>query len=295
MNFFGREINLPLSTRVSASQGSQIDLQDPLYLQMHKRAVRQTDIGAAGLIKVDIIDNKVKFIATVDNSIHDSYAEASNAISTSGFTTFARISENLEEGPADFRGLGGMRQRLIDMKNYLRANPNAASQFGISVEEIDSIKFITGTAKAESGAEANNILKRLKNSIIVPDEKELNVFQISVGADRGARMLSQEQILGLLNISSQGTGGLLAREELIDILQDGKLGSLFSKLGKRVRGAIGLKSVSLAGEELALSLEGFGRGLLDDKAIRVFDPKTELLRPALALVEEIAARRKHYI
>lgn len=288
MQIFGRQIDLSLTSARAAEQ----NLYDPALLQMHVRALRTTDYGASGLIKADIRDNRVKYILTVDGSEHLNLEEAVARLSVTGFTTYARISKDLAESTIDQRGTGGLRERLLQMQKSLEANPEIAERFGIRPDEISGIKFVTGTVSATATQETENMLKRLENAIIVADEKEANVMQILVGSGQTQRQLTRKQILEILDLTSDGAGGLLATEELISQLKSGKLGSLFSKLGKRVRGAIGLKGVSLSGEELTSSLTAaqIGSKTLDEKSIRIFDPEEELFEAAENFVKKLNAQ-----
>lgn len=273
------------------------DLQDPYYLGMHRKAVMSSMYGMNNVIKVDLQDNKVKFVLNTTGVAYDSAQEAFEKAGQTGMTTFARLTGVMETSSENLRGLSGLSQRLIQMQDTLNADRALAQRLNIS--DPSKLFFEVGSFKMPMGKKeaTRNIIDQLNSGIIVPDDGAFNILRVFEGtAGQDPVELSIEQTSRLFLATSGGAGGILSTSELQKALSGDNaqeaMAGLMQKVGKRVKGIIALKDVSLAGEDLASALSGLGTGqtTLNEKTVRIFKPAEELKQIAIKYLSDPSAR-----
>ena len=270
------------------------DLSNPYYIEAHRKALMNTMYGQGGIMRVDVIGGAVQFTLNTTGQTFSSAAEAFAEASASGVTTFSRLTGNLGTSSGNLRGSGGLAERLLDIQRSLSVDQNLRSRLGISDPsklyfEIGSFKIPTGQPES-----ANQMLKRLEKGIVIADDGAFNLLQV-FDPTRGAESaLSVEEISRLLLATSKGTGGIITTDALIKAISDPEnaaknLAGLYQKVGKRIKGAISLRDVSIAGDDLSelISSLGTGQTSLNEKVVRIFNPFEDL-----SLVAETLLRRK---
>jgi hypothetical protein len=277
-----------MSRRFTTSAIPQ-DLQDPYYLEMHRKAIMSSMYGLNNIMKVDIRDNRVKFILNTTGAVYDDMQEAFEAAGRSGITTFARLTGKMETSSENLRGLGGLSERLLDMQRTLTADSGLRNRLNIS--DPSKLFFEVGSFKMARGQKEStrNVLNQINSGIIIPDDGAFNVLRVFQGtAGQNPVELSIDQISRLFISTSREVGGVMASDELQKKLAENDLGSLFEKIGKRVKAIIALKDVSLAGEELSdiIGSLGTGQSRLNEKTVRVFKPAEDLRRVAEAYLSD---------
>jgi hypothetical protein len=248
---------------------------NPVNLAMHQRALNGTMYGLGGIVKADVIDGVVKFVYARTGEAFSTVREAFNKASTDGVTTFTRLTGRLEDSSLNMRGLGGMEQRLIDIKKKLKTLPENVLT-GLGISDPSKLYFEIGTFRSVQGD--TQMANKIREGVVVPDGSEFNLLKVLVGDPGRGAALSFQQISELFSLTSDDVGGIFGREELINSLLTGNTGTLFSKVGKRIRGAIGLRDVSLAGDNLKemLQLAGIGGDTLNETNVKVFNISEDL-------------------
>lgn len=237
------------------------DFYNPYFLGMHRKAVMGTMYGLNNILKVDVIDDRVKFILNTTGEQFDTMENAFVHAGRTGATTFARLTGSLDTSSANLRGLGGFSQQLKNMQSALAADPRLAAQFGI--DDPSKLFFEVGSYKMPMGQKgtAKNILSQFDKGLTLADDGTFNVLRV-FRAPGIENELDITEISRLFMATSKGTGGILATDELMKALSSEnateKLASLMQKGGKRVKGAIALKDVSLAGRRFARCIKSFG-------------------------------------
>lgn len=291
--FLSRRNNNP-NIRTSAMPD---EMYDAVHLQMHQRALRGTMYGLGDIIRAVVDEGRVKFQYMRNPGVLlDTPQEAFNAAATDGVTTFSRLTGTLEDSSLNLRGLAGIEQRLISIQDFISKNPAVGAKFGIT--DPSEIHFEIGTFKTNLGdvGTIDSIKKRVQNKsgeltgLIIPDDNEFNLLQIHVGRPGQSRALTLKEMSSLFLYTSDGRGGIFGTEELIEKLKGNNLNSIFSKFGKRGRGAIGLRDLSITGSTLAdmLSEAGIEGTKLDEKNIlvlKVADDLEEVTKQALKLMQ----------
>lgn len=273
------------------------DLYDAPYLGMHQRALRGTMYGLGDIIRAVIDEGKVKFQYTRNpGKLFSNPQEAFQEAAKDGVTTFSRLTGRLQDSSTNTRGLAGLEQRLIEMQNFLSQNPIISARLGIN--DPSQIYFETGTFKSPLGAKQSMeaISKRLKDrttgktmGLVVPDDNEFNLLQVFVGQPGKGRRLSIDEMSKLFSYTSEGSGGLFGAGALVEALKDDKLGSLFSKAGKRFRGAIGIRDLSLTGDVLSdiladAGIQGTGLTEQNVKVLKISEDLTTITKNYQELV-----------
>lgn len=273
------------------------NLQDPYYLEMHRRAVMSSMYGMNNIIKVELQNNKVKFILNTTGVAYDSMQEAFEKAGESGITTFARATGAMSTQLENIRGIGDLNKRLIEIQDALKTTPGLAKRLNIT--DPSKIFFETGSFKMPMGKKEStrSMVDRFSSGIIVPDDNAFNILRVFEGtAGQDPVELSIDQISRLFIATSGETGGILSTSELqkalTDINPQEALASLMQKAPKRIKGIIALKDISLTGDDLASALSGLGTGQtgLNEKTVRVFKPGEELTAVAKAYLEDPIAR-----
>jgi len=248
---------------------------NPVNLAMHQRALNGTMYGLGGIVKADVIDGIVKFVYARTGEAFSTVREAFNKASADNVTTFTRLTGRLQDSSLNMRGLGGMEQRLIDIQKRLGTlSQNTLTELGVS--DPSKLYFEIGTFRSVQGN--TQISNKIKEGVVIPDDGEFNLLKVFVGDPGKGAALSFKQISELFSLTSDDVGGIFGREELIKSLEGGKTGSLFSKVGKRVRGAIGLRDISLAGDQLKemLGLAGIQGDSLNETNVKIFNVSKDL-------------------
>lgn len=265
------------------------DYYNPIYLGMHQRSLRATMYGIGDVVRAIIDDGKVKFQYTRSGNIFESMKDAFEAAGKEGVTTFARLTGTKETSSLNTRGLAGFEERLIVLQNEIRNNPALARRFNIT--NPTDIAFEVGTFKTGMGEKdrLTKIIDTLGEGLIVPDGDEFNFFQIKVGKDR---LLSFEEMNDILfrtsKVDDQFLGGFFSSSKLTEALgQEGGLTDLFSKYGKRARGAIGVRDVSLTGDILneALTMSGISGTGLSEQNVKIFKISEDMQKIATKYLE----------
>lgn len=267
-------------------------MNNPYFLDMHRRALAGTMYGTNGLVKVDVVDDEVKYILNTTGKMFPSMEEAFLEVAKTGATTFARITDSLETSSENLRGLGGWRSRLKEIRIQLSADTDLAKSLGVT--DPSKLFFEVGSFKMPMGKKqtTKSVVDQIASGLIIPDDGAFNVIRMFEGTyGQNPVELSLDQISRILMATSGGAGGFIGTNELIKGLNAvdefgrpiaaDKIGSLFQKLGKRLKGFTALKDVSLAGDDLADMLSGFGVGgikskVLDESNVRVFNVAEEL-------------------
>jgi hypothetical protein len=284
-SFFNRRHNL--STNVPSLFNDE-SFYDPKFLAYHKKAMNNTMYGLNGVISVDIEDGRVKFIvhSSLGKTSFDKAYDAFNEAAKTNITNFAKITADPLEMVGSMRGTGGMHQRLIDMQNALM---RMTSQERIEAlgRDIDpnNIYFTVGSYKSDKSAKASakNMVNQLRGrGLIVGDDGAFTMLRAFEKGSGGAvdSEFSTFQLDQLLRITSGGSGGILANNEIIKALgRENGLGDLFSKAGKRLKGALALKDISLSGADLQRVVQTISQSTdistLSD-SIYIFDSNKDL-------------------
>lgn len=231
--------------------------------------------GIGDIVRAVIDEGKVKFQYVRSGQIFSKVEDAFQAAGKEGVTTFTRLTGKPETSSLNTRGLLGLEERLLQLQKTIALNPEIAKRFGI--DDPMEIAFEVGTFKTAMGEKnrLSKIIEKLGEGLIVPDNDEFNFFQIRVGKDR---LLSFEEMNEILlrtsQVDDQFLGGFFSTNALeASLLSSEKsIVDLFSKYGKRARGAIGIRDVSLAGEILERVLAGAGvqGGGLSQENIKIF-------------------------
>ena len=265
------------------------DLYNPIYLGMHQRSLRATMYGIGDVVRAIIEDGQVKFQYMRSGKTFGSMKDAFEAAGAEGVTTFTRLTGTRETSSLKTRGLAGFEQRLIHLQNEIRDDPTLARRFNIT-NPID-IAFEVGTFKTGIGEKdrLTKIMDTLGEGLVVPDGDEFNFFQIRVGKDR---LLSFEEMNDILfrtsKIGDQFLGGFFSSDKLIEALgKEGGLTDLFSKYGKRARGAMGIRDVSLSGDELneVLRTSGISGVGLSEENVKIFKVSEDMQKIATKYLE----------
>lgn len=250
------------------------DYYDPVYLGMHQRSLRATMYGIGDIVRAIIDEGRVKFQYVRSGEVFNTMKDAFEGAGREGVTTFSRLTGTPETSSLNNRGLAGLEQRLLDLQQSLLDDPSLAAKLGI--DNPRDIAFEVGTFKTGMGEKdrIGKILDKLGEGLIVPDGDEFNFFQIRVGKERLLSFNEMNEILFRTSkVGDQFMGGFFSQNALISKLgDDNGLLDLFSKYGKRARGAIGIRDVSLAGDvlEQVLSRAGIAGTGLTEENVKIF-------------------------
>lgn len=257
-------------------------------LEAERRLLRRTMYGMTDMIRVDLEGEDIVYRLNTTGETFKTAKEAFDQAGKTGMTTFARLTGDIETSSYNLRGLGGLEQRLKTVQAMLADDIALATRLGI--EDPNLIRFEVGSFKTDLGNKntLKNVVDQLGENlgIIVPDDSSFNLLRVF----SGDREMTVGEISRLFNATSEGAGGILSTSELMRSLLEGpeEVASLYSKSGKRVRGAIGLRDLSLAGEDLSSILqEVSGTSRLDERSVRIFkikDDLTEMARNYLSVI-----------
>jgi hypothetical protein len=255
-----------------------------------------TMYGQGGILRVDVIDGVVNYISNVTGEVFSSASDAFAKMSSSGITTFSKLTGDIGTSSGNLRGSSGLSARLMEIQKALSDDPSLASRLGIS--DPSKLYFTTGSFKIPIGEEesARVITQGAKTGIVLADDGAFSLLQV-FDPTRGAQAsLTTEEISRLFLSTSKGAGGIISTDSLIDALltvqkrdpvtgelkgptASQALASLFQKLGKRMKGAMVLKDVSIAGDDLSemlYKLSRTGERTLNEKTVRIFNPDKDL-------------------
>ena len=259
-------------------------LSNPYYLEAHRKALMNTMYGQGGILRVDVIDGVVNYISNVTGEVFSSASDAFAKMSSSGITTFSKLTGDIGTSSGNLRGSSGLSARLMEIQKALSDDPSLASRLGIS--DPSKLYFTTGSFKIPIGEEesARVITQGAKTGIVLADDGAFSLLQV-FDPTRGAQAsLTTEEISRLFLSTSKGAGGIISTDSLIDALLKSDpskaLAGLFQKLGKRMKGAMVLKDVSIAGDDLSDILSSLDKNsiqkTLNEKNVRIFDPSKDL-------------------
>lgn len=274
---------MPRSRPVTTSAIPE-SLSNPYYLEAHRKALMNTMYGQGGILRVDVIDGVVNYISNVTGEVFSSASDAFAKMSSSGITTFSKLTGDIGTSSGNLRGSSGLSARLMEIQKALSDDPSLASRLGIS--DPSKLYFTTGSFKIPIGEEesARVITQAAKRGIVLADDGAFSLLQV-FDPTRGAQAsLTTEEISRLFLSTSKGAGGIISTDSLIDALLKSDpskaLAGLFQKLGKRMKGAMVLKDVSIAGDDLSDILSSLDKNsiqkTLNEKNVRIFDPSKDL-------------------
>lgn len=263
-------------------------------LEAERRLLRRTMYGMTDMIRVDLDGEDIVYRLNTTGQTFTTAKEAFDEAGKTGMTTFARLTGDIETSSYNTRGLAGLEERLKSITGQLNTDAGLANRLGI--EDPNLIRFEVGTFKTDIGNKetiksvVNNLEGELGKSygVIVPDDNAFNLLRVF----SGDRELTVGEISRLFNATSEGLGGILSTDELISNLEKGPaaVAKQYSKSGKRVRGAIGLRDLSLAGEDLSSLLrEVSGTTRLDTKSVRIFNIAEDLRQMAESYISVISS------
>jgi|LakMenE18May11ns_1017448.scaffolds.fasta_scaffold9956637_2 hypothetical protein len=267
----------------------------PEYLQIHRRALKNTIYGAGNVIKVEIDSGKITYVMNSTGKRFDDMNAAFNAADQSGLTGFARVTGGGPGQSGSMRGLGGFNERARSIKEMLRTDSTLRDSLSFINSPADKLSFTIGSARIPQGAleTAKNVLKDVsKGKGFMFQTKDSGTF---VRAFVNGEELTDVQLNELLYKTSGGAGGLFSNEQILKSLKDGQLGELFQKAAKRGKGIFSLDGISLAGNDLLNLAKG-----LDAKSaafssfgdsVKIFDTEKDLAKIALAHLDDISSNK----
>ncbi len=259
----------------------------PEYLQIHRRALKNTIYGAGNVIKTQITDGKITYVMNSTGKVYKTAEEAFNAADVSGLTGFARITGGGPGQSGSMRGLGGFNERTRSIKEMLRNDTALRDSLSFINSPSDELSFTIGSARIPQGAQetAKNVLKDVsKGRGFMFQTKDSGTF---VRAFVNDTELTDVQLNELLYKTSNGAGGLFSNEQIVKSLESGKLGDLFMKAAKRGKGIFSLDGVSLAGNDLLSLAKGLDSSHTTfGDSVKIFDTANDLTKIALAHLKD---------
>jgi hypothetical protein len=233
--------------------------------------------GINDIIRVDSEGDNLVYRLNTTGKTFNTAKEAFDAVSKTGMTTFGRITGDLDSSSYNLRGLGGLEQRLATARNKLSSDVGLANRLGI--DDPNLLRFEIGSFKSGIGNKQSlkSIVDQIGDNlgVIVPDDAAFNLLRVF----SGDKELTVGEISRLFNATSEGLGGILSTEDLMSALQKGPqaVASMYSKSGKRVKGAVALRDLSLAGDDLGNLLQQVsGTTKLDTESVRIFKVADDL-------------------
>lgn len=259
-------------------------------IQAERRLLNRTMYGVNDIIRVDSEGDNLVYRLNTTGKTFDTAKEAFDAVGKTGMTTFGRITGDLESSSYNLRGLGGLEQRLKTVRDTLTTDVGLANRLGI--DDPNLIRFEIASFKSGIGNKQSlrSIVDQVGENlgVIVPDDASFNLLRVF----SGEKEMTVGEISRLFSATSEGLGGILSTEDLMKALSEGpqKVASMYSKSGKRVKGAIALRDISLAGEDLGNLLEQVsGTTKLDTKSVRIFKVNEDLRNLAERYIEAISS------
>lgn len=268
-------------------------------LEAERRLLKRTMYGMSDIIRVDLDGENLVYTLNTSGQTFNTAKDAFDAAGKTGMTTFARLTGDIATSSYNTRGLGGLEERLKSITGILNTDAGLANRLGI--ENPNLIRFEVGSFKTDLGNKRTirSVVDQLEGQlgehygVIVPDDSAFNLLRVF----SGDKELTVGEISRLFSATSEGAGGILSTSELMNKLDKGakEVASMYSKSGKRVRGAIGLRDVSLSGKDLSNILEQVsGTSKLDTKSVRIFkiaDDLEEIAKNYLSVISTDEYRR----
>lgn len=246
-------------------------------IQAERRLLSRTMYGINDIIRVDSEGDNLVYRLNTTGQTFNTAKEAFDAVSKTGMTTFGRITGDLDSSSYNLRGLGGLEQRLATARNKLSSDVGLANRLGI--DDPNLLRFEIGSFKSGIGNKQSlkSIVDQIGDNlgVIVPDDAAFNLLRVF----SGDKELTVGEISRLFNATSEGLGGILSTQDLMGALEKGPqaVASMYSKSGKRVKGAVALRDLSLAGDDLGNLLQQVsGTTKLDTKSVRIFKVSEDL-------------------
>lgn len=266
----------PLTTNV-------VPLKDRVLAE--QRLLNRTMYGISDIIRVDVEDDNIVYRLNTTGKTFATAKEAFDEAGKTGMTTFARLTGDIETSSYNLRGLGGLEERLRTIQNMLAEDMGLATKLGIS--DPSAIRFEVASFKTGIGNKQTlqSIVDQIGENlgVMVPDDAAFNLLRVF----SGDKEMTVGEISRLFSATSGGLGGILSTEDLMDALKKGPaaVASMYSKTGKRVKGAIALKDISLHGEDLGNILQRVsGTSGLNQESVRVFKISEDLMQIAESYV-----------
>ena len=259
----------------------------PEYLQIHRRALKNSVYGAGNVIKTEISSGKITYVMNSTGIRYNTAEEAFRAADVSGLTGFARLTGEEVAESGSMRGLAGFNERARSIKEMLKNDSALRDSLSFINSSTDKLTFTIGSARIPEGAKevSKNILKDVSQGRgFMFQTKDSGTF---VRAFVNGEELTGVQLNELLYKTSDGAGGLFSNEQIINYLEKGNLGGLFQKAAKRGKGIFSLDGVSLAGNDLLSLAKGLdSRNTTFGESIKIFDTQADLTKIALAHLKD---------
>lgn len=263
-------------------------------LEAERRLLRRTMYGMTDMVRVDLDGENLVYTLNTSGKTFTTAKEAFDEAGKTGMTTFARLTGDIETSSYNTRGLAGLEERLKSITEQLNVDTGLANRLGI--EDPNLIRFEVGTFKTDIGNKETikSVISNLEDElgktygVMVPDDNAFNLLRVF----SGDRELTVGEISRLFNATSGGLGGILSTDELISNLAKGPeaVAKQYSKSGKRIRGAIGLRDLSLAGQDLSSLLQEVSDTTrLDTKSVRIFKIGDDLKEMAANYLQVISS------
>jgi len=259
-------------------------------VQAERRLLNRTMYGLNDIVRVDVEGENIVYKLNTTGETFTAAKDAFDAASKTGMTTFARITGDLETSSYNTRGFGGLEQRLKTIRDTLTTDAGLANRLGI--DDPNLIRFEVATFKTGIGNKQSikSIVDQVGENlgVIVPDDSAFNLLRVF----SGDREFTVGEISRLFSATSEGLGGILSTQDLMNALKEGpdEVASMYSKSGKRVRGAIGLRDISLAGEDMGNILQQVsGTTKLDKRSVRIFKISEDLMQMAESYISTLGA------
>ena len=259
-------------------------------VQAERRLLNRTMYGLNDIVRVDVEGENIVYKLNTTGETFTAAKDAFDAASKTGMTTFARITGDLETSSYNTRGFGGLEQRLKTIRDTLTTDAGLANRLGI--DDPNLIRFEVATFKTGIGNKQSikSIVDQVGENlgVIVPDDSAFNLLRVF----SGDREFTVGEISRLFSATSEGLGGILSTQDLMNALKEGpdEVASMYSKSGKRVRGAIGLRDISLAGEDMGNILQQVsGTTKLDKRSVRIFKISEDLMQMAESYISTLGS------
>lgn len=274
-------------------------MYSPEYLQMHRRALRNTVYGTGNVVKADIENGKVVFIHNATGIKHATAREAFDAANVMGMTSFTKLTGEMRDATGNLRGMSGFNQRVSNMKEMLRNDSDLLNRFNQGLENKSLSRAEDLFFTIEEGRVPQGMLKTAKNLLKNVSEGRGLMFKTKDSGtfikafikdgDKNIELTSVE-LNRLFNLTSDGAGGIFSNNGILSAMSKGDLGGLFQKAAKRGKGIFSLDGISLAGNDLSSIIKSsLGEEKTFAQAIKVFDTEQDLSKIALSYIDNFSA------
>ena len=264
----------------------------PEYLQIHRRALRNSIYGAGNIIKTEISSGRITYVMNSTGERFETMNQAFDAADKSGLTGFARLAGGGPEESGSMRGLHGFNERVRSIQEMLQNDSKLRDSLSFINSPTDRLTFTTGSLTVPESAKetAKNVLKSVsKGKGFMFQTKDSGTF---VKAFINDVELTSVELNELLFRTSDGAGGLFSNEQILTALEKGDLGALFMKSAKRGKGIFSLDGISLAGNDLltlAKNLDSRSSAFSTfGDSVKIFDTEKDLTKIASQYLRDVS-------